>query len=194
LVIGALVWPRGAAATTGGAAADLLESAGGYLTSTVFGLLQTANGQRFGAEAKGASSSRDQPVADSARQRALDASVRAESSFAHYLAERPEADDEARWARLLSPGNRLWYVGDLLRSQPLAPEAMGGEPEEILHIAEELQNACGVTASTLRHGDPPQPNRTFQHLPRLDSDVGLGAWLTDLLSETTEANYWKGGI
>jgi uncharacterized membrane protein YccC len=116
LAVGVAIWPRGATGELADVVADLLDRAGGYFLAAV---------EWPGAWA-------NEGVHESApptRQPALDAAIRAENSFAQYLAEHGGGGTEpAAWAQLLDAANRLWYEGDTLRHM-----ATGGRA-----------NACGV--------------------------------------------------
>jgi len=103
LCIGAVAWPRGAAAAISGVAADLFESAAAYLALTV--------------RARAGSPAPSVGARSAARQPAADAALRADSALAQLLAEHPSPEQVLRWGSYLSAANRLWYAADLI-AQP----------------------------------------------------------------------------
>jgi uncharacterized membrane protein YccC len=163
LVIGAVAWPRGASATIGKAAANLLEAAASYLavTARVF-VGQPAHG-----------------VAVARRQLAADAAVRAESCFAQYLTEHPPPEDVSGWAHWLSTGNRLWYVADLIAGTP--HRRTDGAVETTL-AADRLVADYRTLAATLRKRRTPLAGAAGL---QATATADLPAWLDDLAAETT---------
>lgn len=158
LVASVVAWPRGPAAAMGSVAADMLQRSAAYLTT----VLRTSD--------RDASAS--QAVIAEARRTALAAVLRAESAFAHLLAERPEARDERRWAAVMAAGNRLWYAADLLVAHP--PPAFV-DTAEIDAAAARLDRAASRAAGRVRNGTPDGS------LPAVGvPSSALVAWIDDL--------------
>jgi uncharacterized membrane protein YccC len=163
LGIGALAWPRGASATIGNAAADLLESASAHLAATSRALVGQAHPESQ----------------SSSRQRALDAAIRAESAFAQYLGEHPAPDGARHWAHWLSTGNRLWYAADLIaRSDQRHAEPVA----ETIHSADRLEAAYLETAAWLRRSRTPLVAAARSTESGLARET-LPAWLDDLAAD-----------
>lgn len=160
-VIGALAWPRGAASTIGNATADLVEAAVSYLAATARGFV-----------------GRPTPALDAAaRQLAVDAALRAESSFAQYLTEHPPPEDLTGWAHWLSAGNRLWYAADLISA---TPHRSTEDAAKTAVAAERLLTAHSALGVRLRGRRAP-PGATALHASAAGSD--LPAWLDDLAAD-----------
>jgi uncharacterized membrane protein YccC len=135
VIVGALAWPRGARAELPIVVADLADRAGAYLAATVRAL------------AHGATRPDMSDDLDGVRQPALVAAVRADGTFAQYLAEAPEPDEAFAWAAAAAAAHRLWYAADLLRTsdaRPTAdPDALDAAADRILAPSRHRGNTQG---------------------------------------------------
>jgi uncharacterized membrane protein YccC len=170
LAVGALVWPRGASATMRPAVAGLLERASAYLVATLHEAAATgplgADGPDGGSRAASAAG----------RPGAVASAVRAESSFAQYLAEHPPPDAASRWAALLRAGNGLWYAADLLRAR--AEVIARRDRPELDAAARRLADHYATAVAGLRSGHLPDDDRG--HRPGAGAGDDLLDWLADL--------------
>lgn len=140
VVIGLLVWPRGASGQLKGALADLLDEGRAYASRTARSLLP------------GVAEPRD---ADELRVRALRTAVRTEDVFAQYLAERKSADSAEAWSGILVAGHRLWYSADVM-ARMQTPEDTPCPCSKFIgaleHCTARMSNGYGEVAGALRSG------------------------------------------
>ncbi len=114
LVIGAVIWPRGAGGQLRKALADLIEASSSYAARTAERLLPRQD------VADPADTSRG----DDGRSQAFELGVHAEDVFAQFLSEARRTDGSpADWSDLLVGGHRLWYGADIARRFPPVGES-----------------------------------------------------------------------
>ncbi|HEX6395484.1 MAG TPA: FUSC family protein, partial [Acidimicrobiales bacterium] len=168
LAVGSLIWPRGASATVAPAVADLLDDASTYLAETVHHLADPRSSQTSVVGAP------DNRATESRRNRAMSTAVRAENSFAQFLAEDPTPDDATRWSTALATANRLWYAADLIHAARPARSA------DLDDVVDRLEERYRSAAHAIRNRRPvPSTART----PRSATDIpddGLVEWLEEL--------------
>jgi uncharacterized membrane protein YccC len=159
LAVAVAIWPRGASGELAEVVADLFDRSGRYVLAIV-----ERPGSRPSEGRRGSGSA--------ARQPALDAAIRAESSFAQYLAEHGSSGAvPAAWARLLDAANRLWYEADTLRHLAIKGPASVG-------AVNGIRCQLSFISATLRAPRQPPP-----HQGHLATDTLVDGWLAQIDSE-----------